>query len=463
MSRIMKIFMGGLLLAALVGMSLSGGSLAQEEKKPYAGTTLRLISWRVPWAEVLDKTLKEEICPEMGMKYEVHWYDWSDLLNKVVLDAKAKNPRWDLIAVSGQNLAELVEAGAIRPFGPLIDKHSNPRLLAMDDFISSEIKKSSMHGEQWTLPIHYNLSLLVYRKDLFNSPIEKKGFKKKYGYELQVPKLYEQYLDVAEFFTRKKGELLKGKPLENNFYGCVQSNKLGAYLLSDFGTWMYAWGCDNIYDEKMRVTLNSPQWISVIEYYTKLCEFMPPGHLNMTSGESSRVMALGWAAMTIEYDGRIETSIADPEESTVADMVDLAMAPSRRGVPSRAYASCSNLAGVAMYKYSKNSEAVYKALEKFCSREVMKKNSVRYVDYLGPRYSVVQDPDVGETKFRLDVREKMIPHVRGNPHFLGYLACWDIIGKYLHQAILHKMTPTEAADAMAKEVKELLSEYEYIE
>src|SRR5437016_9351220 len=42
----------------------------------------------------------------------------------------------------------------------------------------------------------------AYRKDWFEDPTEKANFKKKYGYDLAVPKNYKELRDIAEFFYR---------------------------------------------------------------------------------------------------------------------------------------------------------------------------------------------------------------------------------------------------------------------
>src|SRR3546814_6011956 len=48
------------------------------------------------------------------------------------------------------------------------------------------------------------------------------------------PETYEQYRDVAEFFTRKAGEKVAGETLDNDIYGIVNSNKKGTYIWHDY-------------------------------------------------------------------------------------------------------------------------------------------------------------------------------------------------------------------------------------
>ncbi|MBE3144377.1 MAG: extracellular solute-binding protein, partial [Planctomycetes bacterium] len=204
-------------------------SASQQEKTDYSGITLKGISFRSPPTDALFNALENDIAPSMGMKFEPQWYDFDDVAKKAILDAKAKAATWDIIGAGGGQLMVLYGAGAIQPLEPLIDKVGDRELLAWDDFIKPEIDFTLTDGNHWAFPNLYSAVLLIYRSDLLNSSVEKAAFKKRYGYDLQVPENYGQYLDITEFFTRKKGELLDGKALQDDFYGTVQSNKACMY------------------------------------------------------------------------------------------------------------------------------------------------------------------------------------------------------------------------------------------
>ena len=52
-----------------------------------------------------------------------------------------------------------------------------------------------------------DLKMLHYRHDLLTDPEEMAAFKEKYGYDLSTPKTWQQYLDIARFFTRPEQNL----------------------------------------------------------------------------------------------------------------------------------------------------------------------------------------------------------------------------------------------------------------
>ena len=70
-----------------------------------------------------------------------------------------------------------------------------------------------------------DLVVNYFRKDVFCDDTEQKNFKAKYNYKLPcTPEEMDQitwdnYKDIGEFFKRKKGEMLMGKPLDDDFYG----------------------------------------------------------------------------------------------------------------------------------------------------------------------------------------------------------------------------------------------------
>ncbi len=87
------------------------------------------------------------------------------------------------------------------------------------------------YGEQMVLPFYtYHMGMFV-RQDVFDDPTEKAAFKAKYGYELKPATSDKELNAQGEFFTRKKGDKLKGKPLDHDIFGLAMM--AGAYQDND--------------------------------------------------------------------------------------------------------------------------------------------------------------------------------------------------------------------------------------
>jgi multiple sugar transport system substrate-binding protein len=87
------------------------------------------------------------------------------------------------------------------------------------------------YGDQMVLPFYtYHMGMFI-RQDVFDDPTEQANFKAKYGYDLKPATTDKELYDQGEFFTRKKGDQLKGKPLEHELYGLAMM--AGAYQIND--------------------------------------------------------------------------------------------------------------------------------------------------------------------------------------------------------------------------------------
>jgi len=134
---------------------------------------------------------------------ETAWTDeWSDSL-------------YDL-----EELAEKYDPWGIKGLESDIEHHSPSILIC-----------GQSGGKQKVLPFYtYHMGMFI-RQDVFDDPTEKANFKKKYGYELKPATTDKELYDQGEFFTRKAGDLLKGKPLKHDIFGLAMM--AGAYQIND--------------------------------------------------------------------------------------------------------------------------------------------------------------------------------------------------------------------------------------
>lgn len=71
-----------------------------------------------------------------------------------------------------------------------------------EEYIPALINKySRVHGRSYALPITPSTQLLFYRKDIFENTAIKRLYSEKYKAELKVPKNFEEYNKIAEFFA----------------------------------------------------------------------------------------------------------------------------------------------------------------------------------------------------------------------------------------------------------------------
>jgi multiple sugar transport system substrate-binding protein len=456
---------------AVVG-ALAATSDAGQGK--YAGVTLRVMLPKgfTESQPVYDALV--EAGKTLGTDVRVSWYSMDELHDKTLIDFTAGNKAWDILLVHSPSRGKWADMGVIEPLGKYIAE--NPQVvdkakLALDDYYDISIRNYTHKGVWLGPPLYVTGVALFYRTDLFNHPEEKKNFRAKYGYDLQVPATYAQFRDIAEFFTRKKGQTLAGNVLTADFYGTSHSNKPVGFLWHDFVNYVMAFGADDVYDPKtMRPTLNSPQTIAAAKYYVDLAKFQPPGHLNFSSGESTAVFAEGSVAMIVEYFLRCTDMVLNPAKSKVADKVDFTVLPSVAGVKGREHAAHHGGNVLSLYGLSPNKEAAYKTIELAFSKEVMRKVYYeKYVPYgwIPPRPSILRDP---ETHKRVPWMKPALEKLMDRKDIFyfelaalpEYFAAIDAAGSALHKAMSGATTVEEGFAAAQKEAEAIFKKAGYL-
>ncbi|MFC7397383.1 ABC transporter substrate-binding protein [Chelatococcus sp. GCM10030263] len=354
------------LVAGATCMALFAGSpaSAQDGNSPYKGKTVRFLTSSNASQDAFAAKL-QEIGKSWGMTVDVRRLTTDELQKKVVLDYVGGADTWDLIYAGGvQRVFEWFDRGILEDLAPLIAQHGDKKLLNWDGITVAGRHAVTLGDKMMGVTVATSDQALAYRKDLFENPEEQAAFKAKYGYDLKPPETYEQYRDVAEFFTRKKGEMLAGKVLDNDFYGLVNSNKKGTYLWHDYENQLMAFGAEVCKPDTLQAGLMSPASIEAAEYYKSLIPFWPPGHNNMTSGETTSLFADGRVAMTIEYFDRVVYTIGKGEGAVKASQLGYTFPPTKKDNPRGLnHPYRAGPAVISIFSRSKNKEAAYKLLE----------------------------------------------------------------------------------------------------
>jgi multiple sugar transport system substrate-binding protein len=375
--------------AAFLAFSITSSWTASAADSPYAGSTVKFLTSRNTHQVALADKMGE-IAKTMGIDFQVRFVTTDQLEKKVVIDYVGAADTWDLVYTGGiQRMHEWADGGVIKDIAPIIARVGDPGVLAMGDF-SSAAQHAVKKGDQILgITVATSDQALAFRRDLFDNTAEQAAFKQRYGYDLKVPDTYKQFYDVAQFFTRKKGELLAGKPLENDFYGTILSNKRGTFLWHKYENVVAAFGVQ-IYDPKTgKVGVTSPESIAAANYYKSLLPFLPSGHINMSSGETTDMFIAGKVAMMVEYSDRVATGVA--KGPIKADAVGYAFPPTAEGNPlGRVHAARSGPAVVAVFGRSTNPEAAVKLLELASTADAQRAMAAKNPGYMPSKVPALQ-------------------------------------------------------------------------
>jgi multiple sugar transport system substrate-binding protein len=380
-----------MLMAAFV---FASGGKEEAAATSFEGKTLKVIIKDLPMLRMIAEVMDAQ-AEKMGMKLQHDWYTWEDLRKKVVLDHKAGLKHWDIIGMGEYWF--VTHSGCAEPINKYVDdpKIADPKLKEwLDDTFPAAIDYMTTDGNFWGFPLYSGVTGLGYRSDLFNSSVEKAAFKAKYGYDLKAPDTYDQYYDIAEFFTRKKGEMLDGKPLENDFFGIAHSLKPGGYFLHDYLPYALAYGIPKTYyhdPETKQPIWNSPAHIKSAKFLLSMKPFMPPGTGTMTSGASTSLFADGRVAMIYEWVGRMILLNNKKDTSKIIGKWEYTVSPSVPGTGVKG-AAMSNQHQLMLYTNGQNKLASFKLMEKVFSPEAVRSLAFDK-NMIVPRKSILNDPE----------------------------------------------------------------------
>ena len=262
---------------------------------PAAGDVTEL---KILWAQWDPADYLQEIGAlyeeQTGIKVTVVQEPWGSFYNLAFTEFAAGGDTWDMIVGDSQWLGQAATQGHYAELTDFltsngIDKTVTPATLTY----YGEYPTGS--GTYWAYPTEGDADGWAYRKDLFENPDEMAAFKEKYGYDLAVPKTWQELMDIAKFFTR---------PEENLYGAAVYTQKDYDAITMGYENVMFSYGAgwQNPETNEVLGVVNSPEAIAALDFYRELYQCCsPPGLGNAFFQETNDAYIKGQAAMAMNY------------------------------------------------------------------------------------------------------------------------------------------------------------------
>lgn len=425
-----------------------------EAAKPYSGVTLRILADAATEADAPQK-YDEEFTKLTGIKVVWEQFPWDELRSKAFLDFTAGTGTYDLVWLPFDDMASAVANGYIRPIDEFL---LNPALLDpeihLEDYPERLWKYTSWYGtprKPYGFPCENPTMILWYRKDLFEHPEEKANFRRIYGYELQVPKNPVQLYNIAEFFTRKKGEKLAGEVLEHDFYGIGIHGKRHIAAALEWMNWAATWSSPTwggLLDEDDNIVVNSPENVQALEFWVSLFRFAPPGCVDWYWDQLTTAFQQGICAMAVAWNDQ-SYELEDPEKSKVAGKMGYALIPIQKH-PVSHFGSWS----WTIPAKAKNPEAAWLYLQWVTSRDISLKCALEGA--MPSRKYVFDDPQISAIPFMPATKAALEVCFPRPVHRPEWAQMAEILALYVTKAHRQEITAQEALDAVALEFQKLL-------
>ena len=315
---------------------------------------------------------------------EPDFIPWPDYYTRLNASLTSGEKKYQMAVSDSQWLGAFIDGGYYMKINKFIDadpdlqkvfKDLHPNLVAA--YATYPHKSQNYYG----FPQMPDVLINYYRKDVFCDDGEQKAFKEKFGYKLPCDPAdmdnvtWDQWGDFGKFFMRKKGEMLAGKTLDDDFYGIsYQAGKAYDFSSMQVLTMMYqdGNGIAGIWDETKAPNshaegvVNSPTAVKSFEHFLDLLQYMPPVAKTGTMDifKTDELFREGKVASNIQWIGFAESTI-NPETSKVAGKVDFSMIPGTKG-PDGKLVHWANIGGQPFIITTWNSDVVTKEALDFC-------------------------------------------------------------------------------------------------
>jgi multiple sugar transport system substrate-binding protein len=363
------------MIAVLLSIAVAAAAEAWSYKdaaKPYAGQSITILDEITPLQETM-KTLVPEFVKETGIQVDYQLLNHFEVISKGQADMLSGRGAYDGVMVHSPQLGLLLQADVVRPIDDLLANKtiSNPDLDLKDVIQPAWDSVAKFRGKTYGL-LDWNYNVVYWaRGDALSHPDEKAAFKKRYGYDLAPAKTLQKMRDIAEFFTRKKGERLAGQTLESDFYGVVlEGIKGGTTFWTLWNVFIKNSGGD-IFDAEGRPTIDRPENVAGLKLWAEMWKFAPPGQAEYSLIDVPTVMGNGIAAQTLAWSDFV-LGIDQPGKSKYAGKFVYAGSPANdKSAGTRSAETEPSM--IVVSKHSKKAEATYLFLQWLVDKKTQKR------------------------------------------------------------------------------------------
>ena len=200
---------------------------------------------------------------EKGIPVQLDLLPYREIEKRLFQQAEEKNAYYDGFMVDLPWLDPLIETGYVKNLDYLYQKDPD----FFSGFLLNTLKSYGKYYESYYgVPFVSGAQLLFYQKDLFENQTLKILFRRRYMTELEPPKNWEQFNEIAEFFTKKYNDRSPVK------YGVSQVCGANVYTSIQFLNHLWAYG-GRIFDTAGEIVINSENSRDALENYIQSFQY----------------------------------------------------------------------------------------------------------------------------------------------------------------------------------------------
>lgn len=266
------------------------------------------------------RLLKEEFTKKTGIQLKFIGATFEQAVQQADADFRNGTGNYDIVLQYNFSLAPYVKNNYVADidsvFSPSVlhDMQINEGLfqnaLRETSYYYSNPQDSNSTAKQFGFPFAANTMLLVYNKDLFDNADLRKKYKKKTGKELLPPTDWNDYLTIAEFFTKTRSDLK----------GVAMQGAEGGWLYYELANYLVGMGTGtstkrNGWEESRQLTISTQKNEEVLRYMKRLYATSSGDFFTVGAAQQQEIMLQGKTAMALMWSDYVQPLAESPKNN----------------------------------------------------------------------------------------------------------------------------------------------------
>jgi multiple sugar transport system substrate-binding protein len=272
-------------------------SYADMDRKDYSGRSLKVITHAVPVIGEPTDLHAKQFEALTGAKVDVVHVPFGDLYQRIMIPFQTHQAAYDVMFYASLWIGDLHNFLA-----PVPDSYKE--VSGLKD-VTKNYQDVATWGDQMVqYPMDGDRHYLKYRADIFSNPEFQAKFKKDTGKDLAVPTTWEEYNEVAKYFS---GWDWAGDGKDH--FGSAEVTKRDDLMFSAFISRVAAFAKNpNVkggffFDlATMEPQVNNPGWVKGLEMFIDAQKSFPPGGANFGLGDEIFSFGGGQTLMSYSWD-----------------------------------------------------------------------------------------------------------------------------------------------------------------
>jgi len=369
------------------------------------------------------RKIADDFEKEFGIRVKIEFVKYDEQHKKIVKSAQTEIPNYDVFSL------DLIWTAAFAEKKYCVDLTDQVKDLS-EGIAPAIIDAFRYKGKIWAMPFLANFQLFFFNQKM----IQKAGF-------TEAPKTLDEMVDQMK--------VMKAKKIVTYPYIDSWNQKEG--LVCEF-VWLTAAFGGETFNDLGKPIFNKGPGLHALEFMVMLLDegLANPISLNCDEAMAKDIFINGQAAFTSNWTFQYAL-MNNPDVSKVYGNAKTGLLPVSKncmGKYQHNTASVSGFQGLGIMNNSQHKEAAWKYIQFITSPKIQKS----HLEEMPIWNSVQKDETVKKNDPIMDIKAKQIASVHHRPKVNNYTKISSIIQRYIHAALLKKITPS---DALTKAVEEI--------